>query len=95
MVLSCFSKVPDFSLMLVTVRLVVNLPSTAEREGAGWVKDHESAPPWHLLTPSGAVPRAGLVLRRDEAQLPSLNLSRWTPSHSQPCTHPKPSPAAL
>lgn len=38
-VLSRFSEVPDCCLMLVTVSLVVNLPSTAEWEEAGWVKD--------------------------------------------------------
>lgn len=36
---SRFSEVPDFGPMLVTVSLVVNLPSTAEQEEAGWVKD--------------------------------------------------------
>lgn len=36
---SRFSEVPDFGPMLVSVSLVVNLPSTAEREEAGWVKD--------------------------------------------------------
>lgn len=36
---SCFSEVTDYCLILVTVSLVVNLPSTAEWEEAGWVKD--------------------------------------------------------
>lgn len=36
---SPFSRVPDFGLMLVTVSVVVNLPSRAEWEEAGRVGD--------------------------------------------------------
>lgn len=96
---SRFSEVPDFGPMLVAASLVVTLPSTAEgRVGEGphaGTAGHGSAPSHHLLPPCGAMPGAGLVLSRDGARPPSLNLSRWLPSHSQPCTHAKPSPAAL
>lgn len=82
--LSPFCKVPDFGLMLVTVSVVVNLPSRAEREVAGGVGDPVltqqvlvGLPPQAecFLTCCRAVPRVRLVLWRAGGLLPSLALS--------------------
>lgn len=52
-VLSCFSKVPDFGLMLMTVSLVVKFPSTAEQEEARGVKDRTLAQQFMGVLPPG------------------------------------------
>lgn len=53
---SPFFKVPDFGLMLVTVSVVVNLPSGAEREEPGRVGDPMLAPQVLGVLPPGWVP---------------------------------------